>query len=256
MIEIPLIAIITGVLTIGVRLSGLMLFAPFFGSMVIPARVKAILVLALTALLYPSIGSAVGTHTLAQWPPLIFMEFLVGVGMGIATNIVFEAVGLTGQVLGIQMGYSLVNILDPQSQVDTPVVSMFYQSVAMLLFLQMNVHFWILRAAGNSFRYVPPGSVHISSLFTLAILKTVGEMFGLGVQIAAPVLSATLAADIVLGLLGKAAPQMPLMLLGPAIKSLLGISILIATLKYWPDLFRRLFTAAVANGERIFHLAG
>ena len=62
-------------------------------------------------------------------------------------------------------------------------------------------------------------------------------MFGLGVQIAAPVLSATLAADIVLGLLGKASPQMPLMLLGPAIKSLLGIFVLIATLKYWPDLF-------------------
>jgi len=256
MIEIPLIAIITGFLTISVRLSGLMLFAPFFGSAVIPARIKAMLVLAFTFLLYPSIGSTLGSRALANWPLLVFTEFLVGAGMGIATNVVFEAVQLTGQVLGIQMGYSLVNILDPQSQVDTPVVSMFYQSIAMLLFLQMDVHLWILRALGNSFRYVPPGSAHISSLFTLAILKTVGEMFSLGVQIAAPVLSATLAADIILGLLGKAAPQMPLMLLGPAIKSLLGIGILIATLKYWPDLFHRLFTDAVTNGERVFHLAG
>jgi flagellar biosynthetic protein FliR len=115
---------------------------------------------------------------------------------------------------------------------------------------------WLLRAVGNSFRYVPPGTAHISSIFTLSILKTVGEMFGLGVQIAAPVLSATLAADIILGLLGKASPQMPLMLMGPAIKSLIGICILIATLKYWPDLFRHLFTEAVANGERTFHLAG
>jgi len=256
MIEIPLIVIITGFLTISVRLSGLMLFAPFFGSAVIPARIKAMLVLAFTFLLYPSIGSTLGSRALANWPLLVFTEFLVGAGMGIATNVVFEAVQLTGQVLGIQMGYSLVNILDPQSQVDTPVVSMFYQSIAMLLFLQMDVHLWILRALGNSFRYVPPGSAHISSLFTLAILKTVGEMFSLGVQIAAPVLSATLAADIILGLLGKAAPQMPLMLLGPAIKSLLGIGILIATLKYWPDLFHRLFTDAVTNGERVFHLAG
>jgi flagellar biosynthesis protein FliR len=149
-----------------------------------------------------------------------------------------------------------VNILDPQSQVDTPVVAMFYQCIAMLLFLQMDVHYWLLRAMGNSFRYLPPGSAHISSLFTSAVLKTAGEVFWLGVQIAAPVLSATLAADIILGLLGKAAPQMPLMLLGPAIKSLLGIGILIVTLRYWPDLFRRLFTEAVANGERIFHLAG
>jgi len=256
MIEIPLIAIITGVLTISVRLSGLMLFAPFFGSVAIPARVKAILVLAFTLLLYPTVGKSLEARALADWPLLVFTEFLVGVGIGIATNVVFEAVQLAGQVLGIQMGYSLVNILDPQTQVDTPVVSMFYQSIALLLFLQMDVHYWLLRALGNSFRYVPPGSAHIGSLFTVAIFKTVGEIFSLGVQIAAPVLSATLAADIILGLLGKAAPQMPLMLLGPAIKSLLGIGILIATLRYWPDLFRRLFTEAVTNGERLFHLAG
>jgi flagellar biosynthesis protein FliR len=80
-------------------------------------------------------------------------------------------------------------------------------------------------------------------------------VFSLGIQIAAPVLSATLAADIVLGLLGKASPQMPLMLMGPAVKSLLGLTVLVATLKYWPDLFRRLFTDAVTNGEHLLHLA-
>jgi flagellar biosynthetic protein FliR len=255
MIEIPLMTIITGALTISVRLSGLMLFAPFFGSGAIPIRVKVVLVLAFTAVLYPTVGAAIGQHALAEWPLMVFMEFLVGAGMGIATNVVFEAVQLTGQVLGIQMGYSLVNILDPQSQVDTPVVALFYQSIAMLLFLRMDVHYWLLRAVGNSFLYVPPGTAHLSSLFTQSVLKTVGEMFSLGVQIAAPVLSATLAADIILGLLGKASPQMPLLLLGPAIKSLLGILILIATLKYWPDLFRHLFTDSMTNGERIFHLA-
>lgn len=256
MIEIPLITIITGLLTIGVRLSGLMLFAPFFGSAAIPARIKAVLVLALTFVLYPTVGQSIGQHSLADWPFMVFTEFLVGAGMGIATNVVFEAVQLTGQVLGIQMGYSLVNILDPQTQVDTPVISMFYQSIALLLFLQLDVHYWLLRAVGNSFVYVPPGTAHLSTLFTQSVLKTVGQMFDLGVQIAAPVLSATMAADIILGLLGKASPQMPLMLLGPALKSLLGVAILIATLRYWPDLFRHLFTDAVANGERIFHLAG
>jgi len=119
----------------------------------------------------------------------------------------------------------------------------------------MDVHYWLLRAIGNSFVYMPLGTTHLSSLFTMAVLKLGGEIFGLGVQIAAPVLSATLVADIVLGLLGKASPQLPLMLLGPAIKSLLGLTILIATLKYWPDLFRGLFLSTLADGERILHLA-
>jgi len=255
MIEIPLLAIISGLLTIGVRLTGLMLFAPFFGSTVIPARIKAVLVLALTGLLYPAVSHEFTPPSLAHWPFLVFTEFLIGAGMGIATNLVFEAAQLSGQVLGVQMGYSLVNILDPQTQVDTTVMSVFYQSIVMLLFLRMDVHYWLLRAIGNSYAYLPAGSAHLSGLFTIGVLKTVGDLFGVGVQIAAPVLSATLAADIVLGLLGKAAPQMPLMLLGPAVKSVLGLLILIATLKYWPDLFRRLFLDAMTNGDRLLHLA-
>ena len=249
-------AIITRLLTIGVRLSGLMLFAPFFGSVVIPVRVKAIFVIAMTLLLYPTVGHDLIPQQVTNWPFLIMTEFLVGIGMGIATNIVFEAIQLAGQVLGIQMGYSLINILDPLSQVDTTVMATFYQSIVMLLFLQMDVQLWLLRALAKSYQYVPPGTAHITGIFTLSILKSVGDVFGLGVQIAAPVLAATLAADVVLGLLGKSSPQMPLMLLGPAVKSLLGFTVLIATLKYWPDLFRRLFTDAVANGERVFHLVG
>ena len=255
MIELPLMTLITSLLTIGVRITGLMLFAPFFGSAVIPARIKAIFVFATTLLLFPTVGHRIDPHVLSNWPMLVFTEFLIGAGIGIATNIVFEGIQLTGQLLGVQMGYSLINILDPQTQVDTTVIPLFYQSIVMLLFLRMDVHYWLLRAIGNSYLYLPPGSAHFSSLFTLAILKTGGQVFSLGIQIAAPVLSATLVADIVLGLLGKASPQMPLMLLGPAVKSLLGLLILITTLKYWPDLFHRLFLDTMANGERILHLA-
>ena len=255
MIELPLMTAITAALTIGVRLTGLMLFAPFFGSSVIPARVKAIFVIALTVVLFPSVEARFTTPSLAAWPMLIVTEFLIGVGMGIATNIVFDAVQLTGQVLGVQMGYSLVNILDPQSQVDTTVVAVFYQSIVMLLFLRMDVHYWLIRAVGNSYLYLPPGTAHLGGLFTRAIFQVAGDIFGLGVQIAAPVLSATIAADLVIGLLGKASPQMPLMLLGPAVKSLLGIVILGVTLKYWPDLFHRLFLESMLKGEQLLHLA-
>jgi flagellar biosynthetic protein FliR len=255
MMGVPLLSIISGLMTIGVRLTGLMLFAPFFGSAVIPARIKAGLVLAFTLLLFPAVGKNIGTYSLIDWPVMVFTEFLIGVGMGIATNIVFEAAALAGQVLGIQMGFSLVNILDPQTQVDTTVMPLFYQTMVMLLFLRMDVFYWLLKAIGNSFLYLPPGPTHLSGLFTQSIITTGGEMFGLGVQIAAPVLSATLVTDILLGLLGKASPTVPLIMLGPAFKSMLGIAILIVTLKYWPDLFRHLFENSLAEGDHILHLA-
>jgi len=255
MIEIPLLTIISGLLTVSVRLTGLMLFAPWFGSTVIPARIKAGLVLALTLLLFPSVGHGIGTYAMAQWPILVITEFIIGVGMGLATNVVFEAAQLAGDVLGIQVGYSMVSIMDPMTQAESKVLPIFYQSMIVLLFLCMDVHYWLLKAIGRSFQYVPPGTMHLSGLFTWTIIATGGAIFGLGVQIAAPVLSATLVTDVLLALLGKASPQMPLMVLGPAIKSILGILILIATLRFWPDLYHHLFVDSVTAGEHILHLA-
>ena len=117
----------------------------------IPMRMKAILVFAMTHSSVPDAWGRDDAPPSRRLAVLVFTEFLIGVGMGIATNLVFEAAQLCGQVLGMQMGYSLVNILDPQTQVDTTVISLFYQSIVMLLFLRMDVHYWLLRAVGNSF---------------------------------------------------------------------------------------------------------
>ena len=254
-IDIPLIQILGALLTIGVRLSALMLFAPFFGSAVIPARIKAVLVLALTFLLYPMVKSRLPVIPLEQWPQMVFSELLVGLAVGIVTTLVFDAVQMAGQVLSVQMGYSLVTILDPNTQIESTVVATFHQTIAMLIFLRLDVHLWLLRAIGNSFEFLPPGQAHLSGSFTRGLLGAGASVIEIGVQIAAPVLSATLLADIVLGLLGKASPQLPLMLLGPAIKSLLGLCVLMAALKYWPEMFRALFLRSMSYSDQLLHAA-
>jgi flagellar biosynthesis protein FliR len=253
--NISLVQIFGALLTISIRLTGIMLFAPFFGSVVIPARVKAVLVLTMTALLYPMISANIPQMTISQWPMMVFSELLIGIAVGVATNIVFDGVQMAGQVLSVQMGYSLVNILDPQTLVDSTVVATFHQTIAMLIFLRLNVHFWILRALARSFDYLPPASGHFGAAFTTAVLQAGASVFTIGIQIAAPVLSATLFADIALGLLGKASPQLPLMLLGPAVKSVLGLLILSSALKYWPDLFETLFLRSTATADQLLHLA-
>ncbi len=253
--NISLVQVFGALLTIGVRLTGIMLFAPFFGSVAIPARVKAVLVLALTALLYPMLSDHLPQMAISQWPLMVFSELLVGVALGIATNIVFDGVQMAGQILSMQMGYSLVNILDPQTQVESTVVATFHQTIAMLIFLRLNVHFWILRALARSFDYLPPASGHFGAEFTTSVLRAGADVFAIGIQIAAPVLSATLVADVALGLLGKASPQLPLMLLGPAVKSILGLLILISALKYWPNLFENLFLRSISQAENLLHLA-
>jgi flagellar biosynthetic protein FliR len=134
--HLSLVHIFGAILTIGVRLSGMMLFAPFFGSVAIPARVKAMLVLSLTALLYPMLSATMPELSISQWPALVLGELLIGIAVGIATNIVFDGVQMAGSILSVQMGYSLVNILDPQTEVDSTVVALFHQTLVMLIFLR------------------------------------------------------------------------------------------------------------------------
>jgi len=254
--ELSLTEWLTGPLVVGVRISGLMIFAPFFGHGAIPVRVKVVLVIFITAVLYPVYASRVGVVTLTQWPGVVARELVLGIAIGLAANFVFEAAQMAGQILGVQMGYSLVNILDPQTQVETTVVSMFHQTVAFLLFLQLDVHHWILRGIAHSFEYLSPGAVHLSRGLTAELLHGVAGILGTGLQIAAPVLAATLVADVILGFLGKASPQMPLLLLGPAVKSMVGVGLLVTVIHYWPALFERYFAESVGFTERLLHLAG
>ena len=253
--NISLIQIFGALLTIGVRLTGIMLFAPFFSSGSMPPRVKAVLVITLTALLYPMLAEKIPPLTISQWPLMVFSELLIGVAMGVATNIVFDGVQMAGQVLSVQMGYSLVSILDPQTLAESTVVATFHQTIALLIFLRLNVHFWILRALARSFDYLPPSSGHFGAPFATAALQAGAAVFTIGVQIAAPVLSATLFADIALGIMGKASPQLPLMLLGPAVKSVLGLLVLTSAIKYWPDLFEAFFLRSIVTVDALLHLA-
>jgi len=253
--EISLLHILSSVMVIGLRVSGLMLFAPFFGSAVIPPRIKVVLIIAITAVLYPVYSPHLPVTSMSHWPVLVASETVIGIAMGVATNVVFEAAQMAGQVLSVQMGYSLVNILDPSTQVESTVIAFFHQSMAMLIFLGLDVHHWILRAIANSFNYLPPGSATLNPMFVQALLRDGAIVLVLGIQIAAPVLSATLLADVVLGLLGKASPQMPLMLLGPAVKSMLGVVVFGVTMRFWPHMFEQYFSESIVYAEHLMHLA-
>lgn len=238
-------------MAIAMRLSGLVLFAPFFGSAAVPPRVKVALVATGSLLFFPALSPSLMHLSAQSWPRLALTEILVGAGLGITTNLIFDAVQMAGQVLSTQMGFSLINLLDPQTQVESTVMAVFHQTLAMLIFLRLDVHLWLLRAVGRSFALVPPGAAHVSGLFTLTAVRAGGEVFTLGLQLAAPVLSATFLTDVVLGLMGKASPQAPLLLLGVPLKIGLGLGILFIALKYWPAMLDRFFLHSMELSHRL-----
>jgi len=252
---LPLEPLLAAAVFTGARISGLMVFCPFLGNAAIPAPLKAAFALALTVLIHPLHGPVTLSLQPWQWAGIALSEVVVGLLLGLAANFLMEAPLLAGQILGLQMGYSLASLFDPQTQADTPVLATLHQLAALLIFLQLNVHHWLLRALVRSFSYLPPGEARATGAATNALLHGAGGIFLAGVQIAAPALVATLIADAALGLLGKASPQLPVLFVGLSIKNLLGLAMLVLTVACWPRNFAARFEQSIALGERLLHLA-
>jgi flagellar biosynthetic protein FliR len=246
---------IAGAVTVGLRVSGILVFAPFLGSTSIPPRVKGGLALALTLLLYPVCGQHLDFAVPWNWLHVVVGETALGLLIGLAANLVFEAVQMAGTILGVQMGYSLVNLIDPQTQVETPVMALFHQMIVMLIFLHLNVHHWLLRAGARPAKDIPAGAGLPTGLSIGTLVQAAGSIWLVGIQIAAPAMAATVMADFALAFLGKASPQLPIMIIGISVKSMIGMLALIGSLAYWPYLFENQFSRGIALCERMLRLA-
>lgn len=231
-----------------------MVFCPFLGSDAVPMPVKAALTMLITAVLYPLHPPIEGTIGGWLWAQIALGEAMIGLVLGLTANFMFEAALMAGQVLGVQIGYSLANVFDPSTQADTPVLSSFHQMAALLIFLSLDVHHWLLRALARSFVYLPPWGAMSGGAVAGGLLHAAGGIFLSGLQIAAPSLAATLVADVALGFLGKASPQLPVMFVGIAVKNLLGLAVLVGAIVYWPQLFSEEFARGVRLGEGLLHL--
>ena len=240
---------------IALRVGGFMSFAPFLGSLSIPARVKAAFTLMLTVLLYPVCAVPQFVVTPFGWTRLALAELTLGLALGLCLQFIIEGALLAGQLASFQFSFSLVNIIDPQTDVDTPVLSIFHQLFALMLFLQLNVHHWLLRGLVKSFVYVPVGSVVISTAAMKQLFSAAEGLWLIGLQIATPILLATLLLDITVGFLSKASPQMPAIFLSIPLKSLIGYAVLAIAIGVWPGIFEKQFTLALGWSERLLHLA-
>lgn len=253
---IHLESVISAALLIGVRVSGLMLFAPFLGSESLPAQIKIALTVGLTILLYPVYRPLPVAGDTLSWVGIVSGELLVGLMLGLAVQFVVEAAQIAGQLIGVQAGYSLVTLLDPQTQADTPVMATFNQLFAVLIFLQLNVHHWLLRGLASSFVYLPAGQTLSKLRSSGSLLQAAGSLWLVGVQLAAPVVVATLLVDLTLGFLSKASPQLPVLFVGLSLKNLVALAVLVGTLLLWPRLLEARFASGIALGERLLHLPG
>jgi flagellar biosynthetic protein FliR len=236
-----------------VRISGLMVFAPVLSSSAIPVRVKAAFVLAVSFLVAPVVAAFPRAHAELGVLPVLG-ELSVGLVLGMTTSMLFAALDFAGQVMGFQFSFSLVNVMDPNAPVETPLLGQMFGLLGTLVVLGTGLDRTLLAAMLRTFAAAPVGTVTLDPHAGLAIVAMAGGIFAAALQLAAPVMGATLLAELAVALAGKLSPQLPVMAMTVPLKTLVGFSVLIGSLALWPHWIEARFAALLDEAGRL--LAG
>ena len=173
----------------------------------------------------------------------IFMGFLIGISL----QILFGAFQMAGEFFSVQMGFGISEVYDPLSQVSLPLIGTFNNLFALLIFFVSHAHILVIEAVVFSFEKIPyfpheclmNGKIQKGILEFLIFLSS--SMFIIAMKIALPVMGCIFLVSLTLGILGKAAPQMNIMMLGFPLKIFVAFIVLAWFAPVFIELMRNQF---------------
>ncbi len=212
-------------LLVFLRTSAIVATMPILGDRVVPARVKAGFALLLAGLLFPVVPTGAEPPEAGLVPLALRMasEAVIGVVIGFAAQVIFAGVQLAGELIGFQMGFAIVNVIDPVTSAQVSIISEFQYLVALLLFLIFNGHHSFLAAIAESFRLLNPLSLHASGSLIAAILDLSKGIFVVAAKLSAPLVAVMFFTQIGLGIMARTVPQINIFIVGFPLQIAIGL---------------------------------
>ena len=231
------------------RVGAILMTAPIFGSKKLPIQLKIGFILLIAIILFPLLPSFAFAF---PTKPLSFglamgSEVILGVIIGFSVRLLFAGIQLAGQLVGFQMGFAIVNVMDPLTSVQFSILSQFKNIIAMLVFLSINAHHWFIKAIVSSFQMVPPTDFNFSPNLMESILGLANRVFVIAVKVGAPMIAALLFTSVALGLIAKTVPQMNILIVGFPLKIAIGLIGLGLSLPFICYFFKMVFNGIWAD---------
>ena len=214
------------------RVSGLTITAPIFGGKDAPARVRALLALAIALLMLPTQRHVPVTDpgTTLNYLVLLAAELMVGLCLGLGMVILFAGLQIAGELIGRLGGLMLANVFDPTMDTEVPLFSRLLFLTAMAVFVCIGGHRMLMAALLDTFAALPPGGGAVPLSMADALVTLVSQSFLLGIRAALPLVTALLLSTLVLGLISRTLPQLNILMVGFGMNAMLTFAILGVTL--------------------------
>jgi len=206
------------------RLSIVLFMLPVYAVEGLPAQWKASFCLVLTLAIWPHV--ALNPSDMPDHPLILALvvlgEIILGLILSLALRVFFSGIQAGGELIAMQMGFSMLQFADPTSNAQTGIIAHMLFIVSTLLFLAFDGHIYLLRAFVATFSHIPPGGLFIGQDIFDQIFSLANMLFTLAIKVIAPVLAAIFLVELGLGLMSRMAPQMHIMELGFPIKIAVG----------------------------------
>jgi flagellar biosynthesis protein FliR len=234
------------------RIAALIATAPIFSNVSMPVRVKVGLAAFTTLIVAPTIGALPQVTVFSAagvW--ILVNQFLIGVALGMTMQIVFEVIDAAGYFIGLGMGLGFATFFDAQADGSGVVISRYMTTLAMLVFLTFDGHLQVLAALVTTFQSVPISANLLAPQGWQTLTNWAGEIFASGLLLSLPVVVALLIANLSLGILNRAAPQIGVFQVGFPLTMLVGLLLLQLMLPNMIPFFVRLFDGGIEEMGRI-----
>lgn len=231
------------------RIGGVIVCAPIFSSPGIPSKVKVVFTAAIAILIAPVAAVMPNAHMVLT-PESLLGEATIGVLLGLTLSLLNESLLFAGAMMSVSFSFSLANLLDPNSEVETEVLGTVLSWMGILVLLGAGLHRAVLGALLRSFSTVPLGTAAISAASAQQLVYAASGIFLAGLQLAAPVVAAAMLVEVAIGLVSRLAPSLPAQVASVPLKSLVSYVTLIASLALWPGWIERHFSVLLDTAQK------
>lgn len=230
-----------------VRIGACFMVAPAFGAIFVPRRMRIVLAGAVTLLVAPLVTIPTGIAPFSVAGILItIQQVIIGVALGFALQILFDAVSMGGQLLANSMGLSFAFNVDPMRGTSTPALGELYALLVMLTFLALDGHLALIETLVEGFRTLPIGTGGLTDAGLWALVNWGTQIFSGALAVALPGVTALLIVNIAFGVMSRAAPTFNLFAVGFPIALVFGLAIVLIGLPALQSSFIRLLAQGFA----------
>lgn len=224
--------------------------SPFFGSLNVPVYFRAGTALALSVVLFPLVDSftqIMAPPTVIAYAAAVVREMFVGWLIGFVSYVSFSAIQMAGKIMDMQVGFSIVNEMDPTSGQQAPLIGSFLYHLSLIVFLVTNGHHFLLSALVESFRAIPLLGINFNASLAEIVTRFTTGIFLTGVQIALPITFSILLTNVSLGILARSMPSLNIFVVGIPLQIMIGIFVLLMVIPFYVLFLDVLFNEMYGN---------